>query len=63
MDIAFNDAWLFTEDYNSGFNNAVSVRLPHTTKEIGYTYINCEDYQMLCGYKKCFSQNLTGTEK
>lgn len=54
MDIAFNDGWLFTEDYNSGFNNAVSVRLPHTTKELGYNYINCEDYQMLCGYKKVF---------
>jgi len=52
MDIAFNDGWLFTEDFDSGFHNAVSVRLPHTAKEIPYNYIDCSDYQMVCGYKK-----------
>ena len=55
MDIAFNNGWLFTEDYNAGFENAVKVRLPHTVKEIPYNYINCKDYQMLCGYEKTFN--------
>lgn len=54
MDIAFNDGWLFAENYESGFENAVSVRLPHTTKEIEYNYFNCEDYQRVSGYKKVF---------
>lgn len=54
MDISFNNDWLFTEDYSLGFDNAVCVRLPHTAKEIPYNYIDCKDYQMLCGYKKLF---------
>lgn len=55
MDISFNNGWLFTEDYDSGFDNAKSVRLPHTAKEIPYNYIDCKDYQMLCGYRKAFT--------
>lgn len=55
MDIAFNNDWLFTEDFDAGFDNAVSVRLPHTAKEIPYNYINCRDYQMVCGYRKVFT--------
>ena len=55
MNIAFNNDWLFTEDYDSGFDNAVSVRLPHTAKEIPYNYIDCRDYQMVCGYRKVFT--------
>ena len=54
MDIAFNNDWLFTESYDAGFDNAVKVRLPHTCREIPYNYIRCEDYQMVCGYKKSF---------
>ena len=54
MDISFNNGWLFTEDYDSGFDGAVEVRLPHTAKEIPYNYIDCRDYQMVCGYKKSF---------
>ena len=54
MDIAFNDNWLFTEDYDSGFNDAKLVRLPHTAKEIPYNYCDSSAYQMLCGYKKEF---------
>ena len=38
MDIAFNNGWLFTEDYDAGFDKALSVRLPHTAREIPY---NC----------------------
>lgn len=55
MDIAFNNDWLFTEDFDAGFDKAVSVRLPHTAKEIPYNYINCRDYQMVCGYRKVFT--------
>lgn len=55
MDIAFNNDWLFTENFDAGFDEAVSVRLPHTAKEIPYNYINCRDYQMVCGYRKAFT--------
>lgn len=55
MDIAFNNDWLFTENFDAGFDEAVSVRLPHTAKEIPYNYINCWDYQMVCGYRKIFT--------
>lgn len=54
MDIAFNNGWLFTGDFEKGFNGAVSVRLPHTVKEIPYNYADPKSYQMLCGYKKEF---------
>ena len=30
MDIAFNNGWLFTEDFEKGFDGAQEVRLPHT---------------------------------
>lgn len=55
MNIAFNNDWLFTENFDAGFDEAVSVRLPHTAKEIPYNYINCRDYQMVCGYRKIFT--------
>lgn len=55
MDIAFNNDWLFTENFDAGFDEAFSVRLPHTAKEIPYNYINCRDYQMVCGYRKIFT--------
>lgn len=55
MDIAFNNDWLFTENFDAGFDEAVSVRLPHTAKEIPYNYISCWDYQMVCGYRKIFT--------
>ena len=54
MTIPFNDDWLFTEDYTAGFDNAVRVRIPHTAKEIPYNYADCNDHQMLCGYRKTF---------
>ena len=54
MTIPFNNDWLFTSDYDAGFDNAETVRLPHTVCEIPYNYIDCQDYQMLCGYKKSF---------
>ena len=55
MDIAFNNGWLFTENFDVGFENAIPVRLPHTAKEIPYNYIDCRDYQMICGYRKNFN--------
>ena len=55
MDIAFNNGWLFTADYDSGFDGAAAVRLPHTAKEIPYNYIDCRDYQTVCGYRKVFT--------
>ena len=54
MTIPFNNDWLFTSDYDAGFDNAETVRIPHTVREIPYNYIDCQDYQMLCGYKKSF---------
>lgn len=54
MTIPFNNDWLFTCDYDAGFDNAEHIRLPHTVREISYNYIDCKDYQMLCGYKKSF---------
>ena len=54
MTIPFNNDWLFTCDYDAGFDNAERIRLPHTVREISYNYIDCKDYQMLCGYKKSF---------
>ena len=54
MTISFNNDWLFTESFEAGFENAKSVRLPHTVREIPYNYIDCKDYQMLCGYQKHF---------
>lgn len=54
MIISFNDNWLFTESFDDGFDRAKTVRLPHTVHEIPYNYIDCKDYQMLCGYQKSF---------
>ena len=54
MNIPFNNDWLFTEDFDGGFENAAAVRLPHTAKEIPYNYIDCTVYQMVCGYRKRF---------
>ena len=54
MNIPFNNGWLFTEDFDGGFENAAAVRLPHTAKEIPYNYIDCTVYQMVCGYRKRF---------
>ena len=54
MNIPFNNDWLFTEDFDGGFENAATVRLPHTAKEIPYNYIDCTVYQMVCGYRKRF---------
>ena len=43
MTIPFNNDWLFTCDYDAGFDNAERIRLPHTVREISYNYIDCKD--------------------
>ena len=63
MDIAFNNDWLFTEDFDAGFDGAKEVRLPHAAKEIPYNYQNCADYQMVCGYKKTFTAPADWSDK
>lgn len=54
LNIAFNDAWQFVFDYKDGFDKAVTVRLPHSVKELPYNYVDCTDYQTVCGYRKVF---------
>ena len=54
MRIPFNDDWLFAFDIEKGFEQARTVRLPHTVKEIQYNYGDCSEYQTVCGYKKSF---------
>ena len=48
--------WEFTPEWAEGFANregeAVSVRLPHTVKELPLHYIDHNAYQMLCGYRR-----------
>ncbi len=44
--------WEFTSSWEAGFENAVSVRLPHTVKELPLHYIDHKAYQMVCGYRK-----------
>lgn len=54
MNIPFNDSWKFAFNYDDGFMNAPTVRLPHTAKELPYNYADCTDYQTVCGYEKSF---------
>ena len=54
MNIPFNDDWRFTPDFEKGFSDAESVRLPHTVCEIPYNYCDASEYQMVCGYEKSF---------
>ena len=46
----FTENW--TEDFAQGQGQAQTVRLPHTVKELPLHYINHQDYQMLCGYRR-----------
>lgn len=54
MNIPFNNDWQFVFDYDKGFDSAETVRLPHTVKELPYNYVDCDDYQTVCGYRKSF---------
>ena len=48
--------WEFTESWSDSFGRgegeALSVRLPHTVRELPLHYIDHTAYQMLCGYRK-----------
>ena len=48
--------WEFTECWSDSFGcgeaEAQAVRLPHTVKELPLHYINHQDYQMVCGYRR-----------
>ena len=56
--IYLNNDWLFAtefkEEYVSGNidERMVSVRIPHTTKELPFNYFSEEEYQMLCTYRR-----------
>lgn len=54
MKHAWNEDWKFIEDYEKGFADAVTVRIPHNVKRLDWNYCNEKDYQMLCGYQKSF---------
>lgn len=52
----WNDNWKYLEKYrdDSTWENACTVRLPHTTKETPYHYFDEKVYQTLCAYRKTF---------
>ncbi len=49
------NGWEFIPDWDAGFENAQSVRLPHTVKELPLSYTDHESYQMVCGYRRKLS--------
>ena len=55
--IYINDDWKFTSEYSDEFlkqekKDIVTVRLPHTCKELPFHYFSEDEYQMVCGYQK-----------
>ena len=55
--IYLNDDWKFTSEFSEKFlkqesKDWVSVRLPHTCKELPFHYFSENEYQMVCGYQK-----------
>lgn len=57
--IYLNDDWEFTEVFNEAFLNGtekdcekMTVRLPHSCKELPYHYFDEAEYQMVCAYRK-----------
>lgn len=52
MRYAWNDDWKFVEDYEQGFENAGTIRIPHNVKRLDWNYCDDKDYQMICGYQK-----------
>ena len=53
--ISLNNNWIFCEQWKDEFRYGVTgqpVRLPHSSRMLGYHYINEKDYQMICGYSK-----------
>ncbi len=60
MDISFdlNESWFFTPEYSerlhgeSGGAGLVPVRIPHTVKELPFSYCDERDYQAVCAYRR-----------
>ena len=56
--IYINDGWLFSEEFKEKYvfgnmdSDLISVRIPHTTKELPFNYFSEEEYQMVCAYCK-----------
>ena len=54
--IRLNNDWEFTETWSeeflNGSGNAQAVRIPHTSRLLPLHYIDPEDYQMICGYRR-----------
>ena len=44
--------WEFIPCWEDGFDKAISVRLPHTVRELPLHYIDHKAYQMVCGYRR-----------
>lgn len=59
--ITINEGWKFSEQFENGMilagyddGKMESVRLPHSCKEVPFHYFDEHEYQMVCGYRKCF---------
>lgn len=57
--VYINDDWIFEETYTDQLmeteyesESAVSVRLPHTCREVPFHYFDESLYQMVCGYRR-----------
>ena len=54
--ISLCNNWEFTEKWSDAFaageGSAESVRLPHMVKKLPLHYIDHQDYQMVCGYRR-----------
>ncbi len=56
MKTTINSSWEFTpewsEEFRSGTVHGMTVRLPHTVKEVPLHYADSSSYQMISGYRK-----------
>jgi beta-galactosidase len=54
--ISICDGWQFSEcwsdEFLAGGGDMISVRLPHTVREVPLHYAAPEDYSMVCGYRR-----------
>ena len=54
--ISICDGWQFSEcwsdEFLAGRGDMISVRLPHTVREVPLHYAAPEDYSMVCGYRR-----------
>ena len=54
--ISICDGWQFSEcwsdEFLAGGGDMISVRLPHTVREVPLHYAAPEDYSLVCGYRR-----------